>query len=169
MLVLCGGSAYAVVSNTPLTETMIDRFSVVLVGTWDGRAIETPVGPVDYLINFYECDKGVIAGVAELRVSNHHWRFWRSDDELHLTFLSTFSGNQEPTQLVVSQIEENTIWFHAPELALLTLSVTLAEPKVHIRVFHHHEPHVYIQLTRTDGSMTNEERAESKEKSCKEL
>lgn len=169
ILALSRGQAYAEESSTPLSKSIIERFSAALAGSWDGRAIETPVGPVDYAINFLACDKGVIAGVAELRVSDHHWRFWRSDDQLHLTFLSTFRGNQTPTQLVVSKIEENTIWFHAPELALLTLSVTLAEPKMHIRVFHHHEPHVYIQLTRADSLLADSESAESKEKSCKEL
>jgi hypothetical protein len=169
LLVLCSGSAYATDSSTPLSENVIARFFATIAGTWDGRAIETPVGPVDYAINFHLCDKGVIAGVAELRVSNHHWRFWRSDGELRLTFLSTFRGNQEPTQLVVSKIEENTIWFHAPELALLTLSVTLTEPNMHIRIFHHNEPHVYIHLMRADKQITDVERAEMEEESCKIL
>jgi len=167
LLVLCSGFAYATDSSTPLPENVIARFVATIAGSWDGRANETPVGPMDYAINFHLCDKGVIAGVAELRVSDHHWRFWQSDGELRLTFLSTFRGNQQPTQLVVSRTTENTIWFHAPELALLTLSATLVEPYLHIRVFHHHEPHVYIQLTRANRQMTDVEYSESVEKSCK--
>ena len=169
MLVLSGGSVNATNSGTPRSGNIIEQFSATVIGTWDGRAIETPVGQVDYAINFHECGKGVFAGVAELRVSDHHWQFWRSDDELSLTFLSTFRGNQKPTQLVVSKTEENTIWFHAPDLALLTVSVTLAEPELHIRVFHHHELHVQIQLTRADRILSHQERTESEEKSCKGL
>jgi len=169
LLVLSSLSAYAAASVAPRSEDIIDRFIATLPGSWDGRAIETPVGPVDYIIGFHLCEKDVIAGVAELSVSDHHWRFWRSDGELRLTFLSTFRGNQEPVQLVVTETRENTISLHAPELALLTLSVTMIESNIHIRVFHHHKPHVYIRLTRTDRQMTGVELAESEEKSCKSL
>jgi hypothetical protein len=140
-----------------------------LPGNWDGNAIETPVGPLDYAIKFHQCDADVIAGVAELRVSDHHWRFWQSDDELRLTFLSTFRGNQEPTQLIASKSEENTIWFHAPDVTLLTLSVTLTEPNVDIRVFHHHQPHVHIRLTRSDSQTKEVKKADNMAKSCRQL
>lgn len=169
LLVLFSGIAYGSDSTTLLSNQLMDRFFNTLPGAWEGRAIETPVGPVDYAIHFHTCDKNVIAGVAELKVSDHHWRFWRSDDELRLTFLSTFRGNQTPTRLLISKIEDNTIWFHAPELALLTLSVTTVEPHVDIRVYHHHEPHVYIRLTRSDGQMPDGERTQNKVKSCRLL
>lgn len=169
LLILFSGIAYASDSTTLLSNQLTERLINALPGVWDGRAIETPVGPVEYAIHFHTCDKNVIAGVAELKVSDHHWRFWRSDDELRLTFLSTFRGNQTPTQLLISKIEDNTIWFHAPERALLTLSVTAVEPHVDIRVYHHHEPHVYIRLTRSDGHMPDGERTQNKVKSCRIL
>ena len=169
LLMVCSVSGCAADSVTPRPENIVDGFFAALPGHWDGRAIETPVGPVDYAINFHVCDQGVIAGVAELNVSDHHWRFWRSDGELRLTFLSTFRGNREPTQLVVSSTEANTIRFHAPELRLLTLSVTLAEPNVDIRVFHHQKPHVYIRLSRSNSSMKQAELPAYIEKSCKLL
>jgi len=50
----------------------------------------------------------------------------------------------------LSQVAENTFRFYAPEPALLTLSVSIIEPNVDIHVFHHHKPHVYIHLTRSD-------------------
>jgi hypothetical protein len=124
---------------------------------------------MEYAIHFHTCDNNVRAGVAELNVSDHHWRFWRSDGELRLTFLSTFRGNQAPTQLLVSKIENDTIWFHAPGLALLTLSVTVVEPHVDVRVYHHDEPHVYIRLTRSDRQMSDSERTQNKVKSCRKL
>ncbi len=142
-------------------------FLEALPGIWDGRAIETPVGPVDYAVQFHVCDQGVVAGVAELRVSDHHWRFRHSDGSLKLTFLSTFGGNREPVELVVDKTAGNTIWFHAPALPLLTLSVALAEPHIDIRVFHHQQPHVAIRLTRSDGHSTRTERSLNKTGSCR--
>ena len=140
-----------------------------LPGSWDGTAIETPVGKLDYAMNFHPCSEGVVAGVADPGAALHYWRFWQFDGELRLTFLTTFRGNQEPTQLVVNKIEASTVWFYAPELALLTVSVTLDEPYVDLRVFHHGKPHVYIRLTRLDKPMTASERAESLARSCKTL
>lgn len=169
LLLLISVTAYASDSTTLPSDQLVDRFFNTLPGSWDGRAIETPVGPVDYAIHFHSCDNNVRAGVAELKVSDHHWRFWRSGGALHLTFLSTFRGNQTPTQLLVRNIEDNTIWFHAPELALLTLSVTMVEPHLHIRVYHHDEPHVYIRLTPSDRQTTDMDRTQNKAKSCRLL
>ena len=169
VLLLCSVPVFAADTEAMPSASVIDRLFTVLAGSWDGRAIETPVGPVDYAITFHACDEAVIAGVAELSVSDHYWRFRRSDDQLSLTFLSTFNDNQEPTQLLVSEIDASTIRFHAPELALLTLSVTLAEPNIDIRVYHHLKPHVYIRLVRSDMKMTDVERARYEGKSCKKL
>ncbi|MGB5582806.1 MAG: hypothetical protein WBO93_04285 [Gammaproteobacteria bacterium] len=169
LLALCIRSAYAAENATPVSSHITEAFLTALPGDWDGSAIETPVGPVDYAISFHLCDADVIAGVAELSVSDHHWRFWQSDGELRLTFLSTFRGNQVPTQLIVSKTEDNTIWFHAPEVTLLTLSVTLAEPNVDIRVFHHHKPHVYIRLTRLHSQTNEVKKAKNMAKSCRQL
>ena len=168
-LISCSAASYATASTQAPSDNVADRVIAALTGPWDGRAIETPVGPVDYAITFHDCEIGVVAGVAELNVSDHYWRFWQTDGELRLTFLSTFRGNQEPTQLVVSRTEDNTIWFHAPALSLLTLSVALNEPDVDIRIFHHNEPHVYIRLQRPDSSMLVAATAENKAKSCSKL
>ena len=151
------------------SENVIHSLLAALPGSWDGRAIETPVGPVDYAIVFHQCDGELIAGVAELSVSDHYWQFGRSDGKLGLTFLSTFRGNQQPTRLVVSGVEENTIRFHAPGLASLTLALSLAEPHVNLRVFHDHEPHVHIRLTRSGRQVTEHEHAGSRVKSCRSL
>ena len=151
------------------TGSAADSFFAALPGDWDGQAIETPIGPVAYPIHFHLCDQDTVAGVAELSVSDHHWRFWRSGDELRLTFLSTFRGNQAPTELRVSRVEEDTIWFHAPDLELLTLSVSMQDTIMDIRVLHYHKPHVHIRLARSVTARNRDRIAKDKLKSCKRL
>ncbi|HID82797.1 MAG TPA: hypothetical protein EYH06_08855 [Chromatiales bacterium] len=168
-VVLFSQFAYAADLENALSNNLVDELFATLPGSWHGRAIETPVGPIEYAMNFHECVVAVVAGVADTGASLHFWRFWKSDGELRLTFLSTFRGNQKPTQLVANQFEENMIWFFAPELALLTLSITMNEAAINIHVFHHQKPHVFIRLTRTDKSMSESEREESEKKSCKKL
>lgn len=148
---------------------VVERFFAELPGSWDGQAIETPVGPVDYPIMFHGCEGGVIAGVADLSVSDHYWRFWRSDGDLRLTFMSTFRGNRQPVELVVADVAENMIHFHTPELALLTLSAGLIEPNLEIRVYHHQQPHVYIRLTRSGKAVSERARAENRSQACVDL
>ena len=162
-------AAYAGDVPEPGFGNVIDRLFAALPGVWEGRAVETPVGPVDYAISFHECSGELIAGVAELSVSDHYWQFRRSGGELGLTFLSTFRGNRQPTQLVVSGVDGSTIRFHAPELALLTLAVSLEEPDVNIRVFHDHEPHVHIRLTRSGRPGTGPEQGGGRAKGCRTL
>ena len=150
-------------------EPVSDRLFTVLPGSWKGLAVETPVGPVNYPIHFHECNHGVLAGIAELSVSDHYWQFWLEVGEPRLTFLSTFRGNREPVQLVVSRMEANVIHFHAPDLELLSLAVTLAEPNIDIRVFHNEQPHVYIRLTRTETRAPRKWLDENKDRSCLKL
>jgi|GEM_PF-1287916 len=169
LLILHSVSSFAADLVLPHPNKILHKLFTTLPGNWDGRAIETPIGPVEYAINFYQCDKNMVAGVAELNVSNHHWQFRLVDDELHLTFLSTFRGNQEPIQLRISKAENNTIRFYAPKLALLTLSVTKIDENIHIRVFHHRKPHVYIRLTPSNKQINKKEPSTKKEKACKLL
>lgn len=165
-LVFCAVPVVAAGPAIPSDPDIADRLVAALPGAWDGRAIETPVGPVDYAIGFHRCETGVVAGVAALSVSDHHWQFRQTDDGLRLVFLSTFGGNQTPTRLVVTKAEASTLWFRAPELPLLTLSVTLAEPHLDIRVFHHQQPHVTIRLTRADRRTAGAARDANRVKSC---
>lgn len=153
----------------PVSVGVSERFFAALPGSWDGRAIETPVGPMDYAIQFHECETDVTAGVATLSVSDHHWRFWRADHELRLTFLSTFRGNRDPTELVISRIEGDTIWFRAPDLELLTLSVALRDSIIDIHVQHYQQPHVYIRLTRSNEAVSMDSLNKDRAKSCRRL
>ena len=161
-------SAAVAVTAEPAKANVADRFITGLPGEWDGKAVETPVGPLNYAIAFHMCDQDTVAGVAELAVSDHYWKFRRSDSGLRLTFLSTFGGNDEPVELLVSRTEQYTTWFHAPELALLTVSLALAADTVEIRVYHHHQPHVFIRLTR-NSSKAGESAANRTVKSCNRL
>ncbi len=167
LFTVTGAFANAAVAVTP-ADTVTGSFFAALPGAWEGRAYETPVGPVDYPIRFHVCDANAVAGVAELEVSDHYWYFRQSEDGLGLTFLSTFRGNQEPTELVVTKTAGHTIWLHAPELQLLTLSLTLDDPDIEIRVFHHQKQHVAIRLTRIDRLQNGSKRNENRVKSCEQ-
>jgi len=169
LVVLHSQSVYADDIENSLSVNLANELLTTLPGTWDGQAIETPVGPVAYSINFHRCGEDIVAGVANPGAALHYWRFWQSDGELRLTFLTTFRGNQEPTPLVANRAETRTIWFYAPELALLTVSITLDDPQVDIRIFHHDKPHVYIRLIRTDKTMTESDLEAGLVKSCKKL
>lgn len=169
LLSLASFTAYAADTIPPLTIKELDHFMNSIQGMWNGRAIETPVGPVGYDISFYFCSPNKVAGIAELQASNHHWQFLRSDDELKLTFLSTFRGNQSPIQLKVRKTEENTIHFYAPKLDLLTVTVTPFDQHIDLRIFHHHQPHVYIRLKHSNRPIKNTIQAKSKRLACEAL
>ena len=162
-------TVYAADTAHPLTGKELVHFMDAITGVWNGRAIETPVGPMAYDMTFYACNPNKVAGLTELQASNHHWQFWRSDNELKLTFLSTFRGNQSPIQLVVRQKAEKTIHFHAPKLDLLTVTVTPLDQHIDLRIFHHQQPHVYIRLTRSNQSFAAGKAHENKGLACKEL
>ena len=119
-----------------------------LLGFWEGEAIETPVGQMNYDILFHSCDDETIAGVAKTRASLHYWQFGFLHAPPRLRFLSTFRGNREPTMLLLRKSENTTLKYYAPDLNLLTLEIEFSNSIVDIRVFHHDKPHVYIRLTR---------------------
>jgi len=169
LLGLCSFIVNSAETTKTLTEAEIDHFMASIQGTWNGRAIETPVGPVGYDITFHSCSSNKIAGIAELKASNHHWQFWRSNNALHLSFLSTFRGNQNPIQLVASKAEENTLHFYAPKLDLLTVTVTPFDQHIDLRIFHHQQPHVYIRLKNSNQSIAGAILAKNKVLACKDL
>lgn len=169
LLSLASLTAYAADTTPPLTIKELDHFMDSIQGIWNGRAIETPVGPVGYDISFHSCNPNKVAGIAELQASNHHWQFLRSDDELKLTFLSTFRGNQSPIQLKVRKTEENTIHFYAPKLDLLTVTVTPLDQHIDLRIFHHHQPHVYILLKNSNQAIAEAVQVKNKKLACKDL
>lgn len=169
LLSLSSFTGYAADTDLPLTDKTLDNFMASIQGTWNGRAIEPPVGPEDYDITFHSCNPSRIAGIAELQVSSHHWQFWRSNDELYLSFLSTFRGNQDPIQLVAKKTEGSTIHFYAPKLDLLTVTVTPFDHHIDLRIFHHHQPHVYVLLKKSNQAIAEAVLVKNKKLACKDL
>lgn len=143
----CGvGAADAVL---PLPQARVEHLLGLLPGSWEGEAVETPVGPVDYDIAFEKCADHAVAGVADTGASLHYWRFGDDAGRLRVRFLSTFAGNRRSTLLLAGGIEGDSIRFYAPQRELLTLTVTPTERRLDIRVFHYGEPHVHIRLRRS--------------------
>ena len=138
-----------------------------LPGFWEGEAIETPVGPMNYDMFFHSCDNETIAGVAKTGASLHYWQFRFLHDNSHLRFLSTFRGNREPTMLLLRTIENTTLKYYAPELDLLTLEIAFSNSIVDIRVFHNDNPHVYIRLTRAKSRPAEPSSHHSLANSCR--
>ncbi|MCG7978276.1 MAG: hypothetical protein N0E58_09085 [Candidatus Thiodiazotropha endolucinida] len=167
-LFITATSGWAVTPEKQPPTNIIETLITSLPGSWDGQAIETPVGPVDYDIIFQQCSDSLVAGMADLRPSDHYWQFRNEPDKLELTFLSTFAGNREPVKLLVSRKTGSSIDFYAPELPLLTMSISINEPIIDIRVFHHHKPHVHIRLSRQAQSTLQAEQT-SPLSACKKV
>ena len=138
-----------------------------LPGFWDGQAVETPVGPVNYDIQFHQCRDGSIAGVANTGASLHYWQFWPDKSPVRMRFLSTFRDNREPTFLIADRGEANSLHFQAPELDLLSLRFSLSGNEADIQVFHHGEPHVHIQLSKIEGCPVSEQPYHGMQNSCR--
>ena len=68
-----------------------DDFIKMINGTWQGKAIRTPIGPVNYDITYRQTPEGMVQGSADLTASVHHWTFIPEAEILKLCFLSTFS------------------------------------------------------------------------------
>ena len=138
-----------------------------LPGFWDGQAVETPVGPVNYDIQFHSCRDGSIAGVANTGASLHYWKFWPEERPVRLRFLSTFRDNREPSFLVADRMEESSLHFLAPELELLSLNFSLSGNEAEIQVFHHGEPHVQVRLSKIEGCPVSEQPYHGMQNSCR--
>lgn len=117
-----------------------------LPGYWNGEAIITPVGPMDYDIIFHTCSDSTVAGVAKTGASLHYWIFIRDLETLRLRFLSTFNGNRKPIYLVSSSSGDRIIKFLTPSLKFLTLDMEHTDQMVDLRVFHNNQLHVHIRL-----------------------
>lgn len=133
-----------------LSQKQIESFLNNLPGFWQGEAIETPVGEMDYDMLFHSCDDGAVAAVAKTGASLHHWKFSVQDENLRISFLSTFAGNRLPVRLKPAAPEGATLNFYAPQRKILTLGITNSESQIDIHVFHNAKPHVHIRLVRAN-------------------
>ena len=146
MIVMLLYSSVSSASDTYPPQQRIRHLLDTLPGSWDGAAIETPVGRVEYDINFKRCSDGALLGIADTGASLHYWRFKETQETLHLHFHSTFTGNPDSTLLLPSKVKGNSLQLFAPKKDMLTLSFTLTESQIDIRVFHYGKPHVHIVL-----------------------
>ena len=81
--------------------------------------------------------------------------------------MSTFAGNRKPTWLEPQKVEQGAVWFHAPRLELLTLSVALvSSDQLEINVYHYGKHHVRIVLRRDTSGIFLLKEAQGKNRSC---
>lgn len=127
-----------------------DGFIRMIKGTWQGKAIRTPIGPVTYDITYRQTPQGIVQGSADLIASVHHWTFIPEAEDLKLCFLSTFAGNTEPLLLELVEVDENEYFFKAHDPSYLEVRITITETSLRKRIFLRGNPHVEIELARED-------------------
>ena len=132
----------------PLSVEYIERFMSDISGTWRGRAVLTPVGPLPYDISFARVEDGAVEGTADPGAAIHHWRFDKHAGSVHLRFLTTFRGNNEPIELQSHTLLGNVVVFRAREPSELEVQIGPSAQDTLIRVFLRDELHVEIQLYR---------------------
>ena len=121
-----------------------------LAGHWDGAAVQTPVGPAPYDINFSRDDAGCVSGTADTGFSNHSWTFCPADAGVSVKFLSDFRGNDDPILLEAVRAEQGKIVFKSAGLAFMEVVLARTGDQFSIDIMHHGELHVRIELTPAD-------------------
>ena len=139
---LCVGADGSPAQERTLETAILDS----LLGAWRGRAVQTPIGPVSYDIEFSRMDDNAVAGVADLGAALHHWRFLIVDGHLRLRFLSTFRGNSRPTWLYTESLTPTAAHFRGRDLDHLTVRVEPGEHDLKLDIFLRGNPHVSIRL-----------------------
>lgn len=152
----------------PIIQQKIHTLLTELPGTWDGQAIITPTGPVNYDLTFYNCRGNLIAGTARTNASLHYWQFHNNKEGFQLRFLSTFAGNREPVWLIPDKTDQAALHFYAPKLKLLTVTVAVTrQDQVDINVFHYGKHHVHIRLLRDKSKQLLMLTGQAMEGSCR--
>ena len=122
-----------------------------LAGDWQGRAVQTPVGPAPYDIHFRRVEGNCIRGTADNGFSHHTWTFCRDSGALTLAFLSDFRGNDQPIHMREISRRENYVVFHADSHDFMDVFLSVREDSVDVEVRHHGELHVRIRWRRPSG------------------
>lgn len=149
-------------------DQSLDRLISALPGGWDGAALTTPIGQVNYDLAFYRCSESLIAGTAATGASLHFWQFHRQLEGYRIRFMSTFAGNRDPVWLEPTAFKQGTLFFHAPKLELLSLSIAHTTPdQLDINVFHWGKHHVHIRLQRTPLADLSLPPAQGEQSSCR--
>lgn len=131
-----------------LQQSQIQGFLTAMEGSWRGRAMVTPAGPLPYDINFQRSGANAVTGAAHPGAAVHHWLFSAQEKSLRLRFLTTFDGNTDPLFLTASTRAGNSIVFNAEQRDDLTVRVTPGREETDIDVFLHGDEHVQIKLQR---------------------
>ncbi len=132
-----------------LQPSEIQGFLSAVEGHWRGRAVDTPVGPLPYHIDFQRTDANAVKGAANPGAALHHWLFSAQGKTLRLRFLTTFDGNTKPMFLTAATRTGNRFVFHAEHRDDLTVSVTPDPEAIDIEVLLRGDAHVLIKLRRT--------------------
>jgi hypothetical protein len=133
-------------STLAAEQTLEAAFLDSLIGVWEGRAVQTPIGPAPYDIAFARTDDGAVAGVADPGAALHHWRFVIVDGHLRLRFLSTFRGNERPIWLYAESLAPGAVRFRGRVLDHLAVGVEPGATELKLDIFLHGKPHVSIRL-----------------------
>ena len=143
-VVLCISAVVSVAKEPTLEAALLHR----LIGTWQGRAEQTPIGPTPYDIAFSRMGDGAVYGVADPGLALHHWRFLVVDGHLRLRFLSTFRGNKRPMWLYAESLTETAAHFRGRDRDHVTVHVEPGEQDLKLDIFLRDKPHVSIRLER---------------------
>lgn len=122
-----------------------------LEGDWQGRAVQTPVGPAPYDIRFRRVEGNCLRGTADNGFSQHTWTFCRDSGALTLAFLSDFRGNDQPIHMREISRRENSVVFHADSHDFMDVHLSVQEDSADVEVRHHGELHVHIRWRRPPG------------------
>ncbi|TQV81532.1 hypothetical protein [Aliikangiella coralliicola] len=125
-------------------------FFRLLTGEWKGMAVKTPVGSLEYNIDFAITDDNQLYGVADTGASSHHWRFFQDEGKLQLKFLSTFRGNSTPVLLVQNKSDNNQFVFQHKNPKYLQVWINFSNQLVTIKIILREQPHVRIELTKNE-------------------
>ena len=123
-------------------------FLAAIEGPWEGQARVTPIGPRPYDIAFVRTAPQQVEGAAHPGASTHYWTFSEAEETLHLRFLSTFGGNQQPLSLTAVAEQEGALIFRAPQPGFLEVRVRPQPATLVIQIFLRGKPHVEIYLAR---------------------
>ena len=98
------GADPCMLGNYTAHETSVhDEFIIEIKGTWQGKAIRTPIGPVTYDITYRQTPEGMVKGSADLIASVHHWTFLPGAEKLKLCFYLPLLETLNPCCLSLSR------------------------------------------------------------------
>lgn len=145
---LAAGLSAIISLDTAAAGAAEPGFLDMLAGEWQGRAVQTPVGPAPYGIRFQWTGKDCLGGTADNGFSNHTWTFCRTSAGLTLDFLSDFRGNQQPIHMRAVSRKDGELVFHAASHPFMDVLIFPGEQEIRVDVMHNNRLHVRIEWSR---------------------